>query len=375
MSYKMIKLETPQLQQIGFGVRCRLCTLFVLLCCISAHAQSPYIAAVDEYVPAPGQFINTLPEWQEGDTAAEMVGRCTEALANNAQGMVCLGSWGGYITFHFDHPVVNLLGERDIYVQGNCQDTLSNSEPGIIMVSQDLNGNHLPDDVWYEISGSADVDSLGLVLYDYVVTYVNPNTTVSASTTTAQEASEATDLLPVTWSDNLGNEGIIERNAFHNQEYFPLWIDSPLTLHGTRLPDNGWNLGSDKRQYWVHTPLRYGYADNLANQDTLSCAFDISWAVDPVSREPARLQYVDFVRIYSGCLQICGWLGETSTEISGAKDLHPLAAVSDNALSTIHTSSETSAAYDLWGRRCVPTGKGLQFVVRGSTKTVVNLQW
>ena len=42
----------------------------MMLACGSAHAQqmtdgdthSPYILAVDEYGPAPGQFVNDLPE-------------------------------------------------------------------------------------------------------------------------------------------------------------------------------------------------------------------------------------------------------------------------------------------------------------------------
>ncbi len=325
-------------------------SLFTILYPLSVVAQSPFIAAVDEYVPAPGQFINTLPEWQEGDTAEDMAARCTEALAHNAQGMVCLGAWGGYLTFHFDHSVVNVPDQRDIYIQGNCFDPQTSSEPGIILVSQDLNGNQLPDDPWYEISGSADVDSVGQVMYGYEVTYVNPN----ASTSTAEGANATNDaadtLLPISWSDNLGNSGIIERNAFHTQEYFPLWLPASLTFCGTRLPDNAHNTGTEQRQYWVHTALRYGYADNNANTDTLACAIDLSWAVDPITRTPVKLSYIDFVRVYSGCLQNCGWLGETSTEICGAMDLHPSATLHDNAVTLPQADEAPARYYDLWGR-------------------------
>ncbi|CUQ14422.1 Uncharacterised protein [Segatella copri] len=34
------------------------------------------------------------------------------------------------------------------------------------------------------------------------------------------------------------------------------------------------------------------------------------------------LDHIDFVRVYSAQNQMCGWLGETSTEVSGAEDLH-----------------------------------------------------
>ncbi|HIR37438.1 MAG TPA: hypothetical protein IAC93_03595, partial [Candidatus Limisoma gallistercoris] len=37
-----------------------------------ATAITPVHNKVFEYVPAPGQFINMLPEWEEGDDAAAM---------------------------------------------------------------------------------------------------------------------------------------------------------------------------------------------------------------------------------------------------------------------------------------------------------------
>ena len=67
------------------------------------------IKAVDEYVPAPGQFINTLPELSEKDTPETAAEACTKNLANQKQsGLITLGAYGGYITFHFDHPIINV---------------------------------------------------------------------------------------------------------------------------------------------------------------------------------------------------------------------------------------------------------------------------
>ncbi|MBQ0075242.1 MAG: hypothetical protein KBT34_13755 [Prevotella sp.] len=273
--------------------------------------NSPYILAVDEYVPAPGQFINTMPKYEDGDDAKIMAQKCTDALADDNGGLVSLGGFGGYITFHFDHSVRNVPGEKDIYIKGNAfkADNASDggsSEPGIVMVSQDLNGNGLPDDEWYELSGSADVDSVGKVMYDYAITY-----TFDA-------------MKDVPWTDNRGNKGTLARNSFHRQEYFPLWLkgtDGTLTLRGTRLPNNGYDA-SGKGTYWVLKFLRYGYVDNLPNTDRDGCSFDIGWAVHPVTRQPKALESVDFVRVYCATNQVCGWLGETSTEIMGAEDLH-----------------------------------------------------
>ena len=49
--------------------------LFIVLAGISAYTcetraeiRSPYMTKVLEFRPAPGQFINELPEYEEGDT-------------------------------------------------------------------------------------------------------------------------------------------------------------------------------------------------------------------------------------------------------------------------------------------------------------------
>ena len=39
---------------------------------IGIWANSPYISRVYEYRPAPGQFVNTMPEYEPGDDAAAM---------------------------------------------------------------------------------------------------------------------------------------------------------------------------------------------------------------------------------------------------------------------------------------------------------------
>ena len=259
---------------------------------------SPYLAAVDEYVPAPGQFVNALPLYEEGDDALSMARKCTEAIANNAGGLVTLGGFGGYLTFHFESPVLNLASSADFRIYGNAN--ASSSEPGIVQVSMDLNGNGLPDDEWYELAGSADIDSIGLMHYDYEISY------------------QLEPLQDTPWQDNLGRQGLIPRNSFHKQEYFPLWLDSPLSFRGTLLPPNGYDQ-SGKGTYWVTTPLRYGYVDNVPNSHTEGCSFDLDWAVDPRSRQKVYLSHADFIRVYSAQNQVCGWLGETSTEISGAE--------------------------------------------------------
>lgn len=291
--------------------------------------NSPYIIAVDEYVPAPGQYINMLPEYEDGDDAAAMVAKCTEAIANNANHLISLGAWGGYITFHFDHPIVNVSGQKDFYIAGNAIDGCS--EAGIVMVSRDDNHNGLPDDEWYDLSGSAD-DGIDEVIYDYELTYYYDDA-----------------LHDISWTDNYSNTGIVHRNSFHQQEYFPCWLieEQQLTFSGIRLPDNARD-SSDMGSFWVLDAFSYGYADNIPNSNRDANSFDIGRAVTRYTRRPIYLDYIDFVRVYTGLNQEAGWLGETSTEIAGAEDLHPDAEL---AIQNIITDTPHKIHFDIMGRQ------------------------
>lgn len=286
--------------------------------------HSKYIMAVDEFVPAPGQFVNTMPQYEEGDTPADMTDKCTQQLAAGNRGMVSLGAYGGYMTFHFDHSIANIDGRLDFYVMGNAFRSADSeydggsSEPGIVMVSKDVNGNGIPDDPWYELSGSCDVDSVGKVDYGYEITY-----TFDA-------------MNDVPWTDNRGNSGVVSRNSFHVQEYFPQWLGSSLTFSGTRLPDNAVDVAGNGTN-WVQMFFRYGYVDNKPNADKEACSFDISWAVDE-NRKPVNIDFIDFIRVYNGTNQMCGLLGEVSTEVVGAEDLHL-----DESLSAIRDAQQSAS--------------------------------
>lgn len=322
---------------------------FVVITEASAQSlNSPYLNKVYEYVPAPGQFINTMPEWEDGDDAEAMAAKCTELLSD--EGMICLGGFGGYVTFGFDHPVVNVAGEYDLYIRGNAfaatgMTDAGSSEPGIVMVSQDTNGNGIPDDEWYELSGSADIDSIGKVVYNYSITY-----------------KYAGEKKPIAWTDNQGGKGVMVRNAYHDQEYFPAWLtgEGTLTFTGTLLPRNMYKDGETGQ--FIMKFLRYGYVDNqpntVNNQKNEACFFNLDWAVDQ-DRQPVKLSQVDFVRVYCAMNQINGLLGETSTEFAGAEDLHPSAV--PTAVADIEASSapETGIYYDLTGRRTSRNAKGV----------------
>ena len=83
---------------------------FLLFCgCLAIRpvaSQTPYITKVIEFKPAPGQFTNELPEYEEGDTEETMRAKAEEYLADNNKNMVSLGGYGGYIVVGFDHTIV-----------------------------------------------------------------------------------------------------------------------------------------------------------------------------------------------------------------------------------------------------------------------------
>ena len=346
-----------------------MCVMLALIAKAQGVNYSDQIQAVDEYCPAPGQFINTMPSYEEGDNAQTMAQKCTTYLTSanpEEQGIVCLGAYGGYITFHFDHPVANVEGQRDFAIFGNSirsqlfPDLVGGAaEPGIVMVSQDTNHNGLPDDTWYELSGSADVDSVASnnsslnwdrrLIYNYQITYIRNG-----------------DLKAVPWIDSEGKSGEVKRmDEYHTQEYWPQWIGSTrLTFNGTRLPRNAWYMQQGKyKQQWVLFFLRYGYADNQLNSDEDACAFDLSWAVDPVTRQPVNLRHADFFRVYTAMNQTAGNLGETSTEVAGAKDLHlqaSIQAMNDGIVTEITTpvSKSEILLYQMGNLRIVRSPDG-----------------
>ncbi|MBO5553559.1 MAG: PKD domain-containing protein [Paludibacteraceae bacterium] len=251
--------------------------VFCMTVCMEAQAVSPYISCVWEYMPAPGQFVNKLPEYEEGDDANDMRLKAEEAIAENARGMISLGGWGGYVVFGFDHMVLNVPGAKDLLVLGN---TFTNSsEPGIVMVSVDANGNGKPDDEWYELAGS-----------EY-----NSDKTDHHYTVTYRRQDEGTK--------------------------YPQWIEeNSITFSGSRLADNYEDL-SGEGTYYVLRAYPWGYADNQPNTAE-EAKLDIDWAVKS-DGTPAHLTGIHFVKVYTALDQVCGWLGETSTEVTGAEDLHP----------------------------------------------------
>lgn len=254
-----------------------------------------------EYMPAPGQFIN------ENFKATTMEEACAWAQKRmEAKSFVSLGAWGGYIIAGFDHSVEN-DGGYNLAIAGNAFH--NSSEPGIVWVMQDENGNGLPDDTWYELKGS----DYSTQTKDYAITYYKPSSKSSVQWVSSDGKSGSIDYLP----------------AYHTQDsYYPDWVKTnTYTLYGSKLISKTREISKDN---WINQDFGWGYADNFSEIDRLSGGdnssagasdnhFKISDAVT-WDGKPANLKYIDFVKVQTAVSDKAGWIGEVSTEIFSIAD-------------------------------------------------------
>lgn len=263
---------------------------------------------VFEYMPAPGQFINETKTGGFDGTQTTLAAANEYAIGRiNSNIWVSLGGFGGYIVLGFDHSILN-TGGYDFAVKGNSFN--NSSEPGIVYVMKDSNGDGLPNDTWYELEGCETL--LSSTIRDYEVTYYRPTETGA----------------PVKWTDNKGDSGEIDYlKAYHTQDYYyPLWVEEDsYTLKGTRLESKNYDQ-SGKGSYWVLPTYDWGYVDNFSAIDRVDSKskdnrFMISNAIDENGNK-VNLPYIDFIKVQTGVNSKSGWLGEVSTEILGAYDLN-----------------------------------------------------
>ena len=271
-----------------------------------------YQTKVFEYTPAPGQFINDTKTggFTGNETTSKVASIYAEQRMKNGT-FVSLGGFGGYIVVGFDHSIDN-TGNYDFGITGNS--FKGSSEPGVVWVMQDENGNGKPDDTWFELKGSE--TGKKATIQKYSVTYYRPSDPQQ----------------PVKWTDSEGNSGEVDYlKAFHQQDYYyPSWIkEDSYTLTGTCLEGRNYDQ-SGNGTYWINAEYDWGYADNFSEIDRLTNDentnanananyFKISNAID-ANGSPVNLDYIDFIKVQTGCNTQSGWLGENSTEVFGFFD-------------------------------------------------------
>ena len=354
-------------------------------CCLTGGAQTQKVQVL-EYHPAPGQFVNVLPTAEAGTTQADINRLCEEQLEDG--NLVHLGAYGGYITMKFDHPIENKHGS-DFLVLGNGmyaiddpkygKETIGGSiEPGIVYVGV---GDNLETAQWYELAGS---EYYTTEIHDFEITYFKPITEACEHQLFGSVCDNYIKW-NCTWTNAQGERrdstGYHMKNQFHIQTYWPKWEDKEqLTFKGGCLPNNA-VMYSPK--YWVqyrYAKDAYGYADACPAKDSLYSSFDINWAVDEKGN-PVALDHTDYIRVMTGVFQYCGWLGETSTEISSVVDLHLIDGYDENPyvitprerpttgilLPTVNVANRRTdkAYYTLTGQRVDRVERGKIYIHQG----------
>ncbi len=278
--------------------------------------MAQYIHKIHDYQPAPGQFINKEP-FGTPQAAQSIVGTINGALS--------LGAFGGYVVFSFESPVKNNPDNPygvDFIIFGNPLPAFC--EPGIVSVMKDENGNGLPDDNWYELAGS-DYFFRG-TLQRNEMTYFNPGSPQAVN---------------VPWADNFAHSGVVLAKSFHTQPYYPditLFPSVGSVSHkytGTRIKGK---IDTSNPSIIVSARRTFGYADNRPRgtapftkpgnpyiasvENAGGDGFDIGWAVDEEGNY-VDLNEIHFIKVHTGMQADAGWLGEISTEITGAVMAEP----------------------------------------------------
>ena len=299
---------------------------------LPAYAQSPFATAVIDFSPAPGQFVKVPLFSNSSRGLGAPVGGGTYN-PNNSK-LVSLGGFGGSITLAFDHTVMddatNPLG-LDAIVFGNATWTGGDpnrhwAECGYIEISHDANDNGLADDSWFLIPGSHITDPVGqretqtwdedIEDPDYPPenpNWIPPGCSGEWSTEGFRLPPDVFDLLVLENPNGLGatTEGVFGYADF-----------SPVLILGDLDGDNVVDEPEISPEHFYTTP-----DDPFVVEITPgSCggdAFDIAWAIDPTTGQPANLDGFDFIRITNGESYIAGIFGEKSPEIGGVSDVLP----------------------------------------------------
>lgn len=274
--------------------RCAFPAVVVGSACYLAAAESPFAARVVEYAPAPGQFVSN-PVFNDPTRALGAPQGGGTSQPNNAS-VVTLGGFGGSITLAFDHTVMddplNPFG-LDAIVFGNAYWVGGNrdrhwAECATIEISLDANGNDLADDAWYIILGShlewpADDYALPTDIFGADVV-VNPNAGTEVEGIYGYAEYAPALLLGDTDADNIVDDFAVTPEVFYT------------------VPDD---------------PFEVGITPGSGGGD----AFDIAWAIDPLTGEPAHLSGFDFIRLTTAVDSVSPIFGEKSAEIDAVADV------------------------------------------------------
>lgn len=350
-------------------------------CLVNINAPTAQVVGTGlvAFLPAPGQFVNegaTGSGWGGPFTASG-----ASTLKNLVEGYVTtgvsLGSFGGYAVLDFGEIVYD---DDDHYVSGGIYNDPNNAygvdftlfgnamstwaEPGCVQVSKD-------GEEWFDLAGSLHYQTpsttAGGAIWDYTAVYTHPE---EAENTTGVAVPYTSTYKTRPTSTATTESGTVGVNNWHRHSYFPLYSNyfvalnnrtaaldgllnpisgltmtdfgayqaetsssrAMLTLNGVRLvapkTTNGGNSTAPDDYLFGYfdchpNGLRSGAQVNpyttgrTGNDNSNGDPMDISWAVDE-DGQPAELDAIRYVRVYTGVMQMNGIMGESSSELLGS---------------------------------------------------------
>lgn len=343
--------------------RITLCAFAGCAAAVVAHA-SDFASEVKESTPAPGQWINNANYNEPARAIGPPSGGGT--LTQNNTTIVSLGGFGGSIVLAFDHTIEddpdNYIG-LDFIVFGNAHFVSGNpqrrfAEPAIVEIMPDLDADGMPGttagEQWYLIPGSLleDGSSHRSQTWDNVSTadyppanvawfplvgaypYLPEGPCVIPLDAFGRYATSAYELPSTLYADPSGQGGFIavvanpndlDADPF-NDHLEAIWgyADmSPVLKLGDLDADNLVDdaaMTPDMFYTMPDNPFRVGITPGSGGGD----AFDIAWAVDPQTWQPANLNGFRFIRVTTGVDLVLGFLGESSAEIDAVSDVRPV---------------------------------------------------
>jgi len=307
-----------------------------------------------DYLPAPGQWINTQDDGRVFNDANKALGPPVGGGTNapNDTSVVSLGGFGGQIVLAFDHDVedspANPMGlDAIVFSNANWVSADANlhwAEPATIEIMPELNANTIPGDdpneKWYLIAGSDLTDGSSYRSRHWIRggdtqppnTYPAPLDWPNEYDTAGYELFWTYETAPDGTVGIVVNPNCKDSNTTNDgrEGYWGYAEYTPTLLIGDRDGDND-NEGvgdvnsiSDELFYTnPDDPMVVGITPGSGGGD----AFDINWAVDGNTWQPANLTSFRYIRITNAVEFYCGALGEVSAEIDAVADVRPVGDV------------------------------------------------
>jgi hypothetical protein len=216
------------------------------------------------------------------------------AIGGNGYGW-SMGSFGGYEVWRVEH-------KSSYIIKGNG--FAGWAEPGVIWLQEDRNGNGVPDEMWYELTGSGDYypEKRQRVNRRHAITYIN-DYGLEASGDNSRKY----------WVDSRGRAGLWSSD-WHNTWPERITFTGTLLGNASSIVPDGSGLGD----CWGYVDI-YGPAAGHGPPDDLHPNYEF-----PIHRairsdgSSITLSNVSFIKVHTGELCKTDVFGDKSTEISSA---------------------------------------------------------